>query len=378
MIIIVKEELKNRLQELRKQMKANNLDSYIITDELDVWYLTNITYSPEERPFFIIVPLEGKPQLVVPKMEERHLGEESNIDVDIISYWDNPSPEGDNWFDHVNQVIKDFTRTGIENNVKASIFFEIEANELISLDLVTEMRKVKTPYEVEQIRHTCKIADDAMAYMLNSAKKGDNILGMFAVAGQIQEELVQAKKFNPILSELLTVVWPAPGSAMPHGVPDIEDTMENGPHIAMSYFRVDGYAAENERTFFVEQPSDKEREIFQIMMEAREAALAKLKPGVKTAEVDNAANEVINNHGLKNALRHRTGHGIGLNNHEGSFIAEGSKDVLQENMVISIEPGIYLDGIGGFRHSDTVLVTKDGYEILTHAPTTIEELTLNN
>lgn len=163
---------------------------------------------------------------------------------------------------------------------------------------------------------------------------------------------------------------------MPHGMPKIDDTMESGPHISMSYFRINGYAAENERTFFVLPP--KEKEIFQTMMEAREAALAKVKPGVRTVDVDKAANEVIIKYGLEHALRHRTGHGIGLNNHEGSFIAEGSEDRLKEHMVISIEPSIYLDDIGGFRHSDTVLVTKNGYEIFTHAPTNIDELILKN
>ena len=73
---------------------------------------------------------------------------------------------------------------------------------------------------------------------------------------------------------------------------------------------------------------------------------------------------------------HRTGHGFGLGNHEAPWVAEGSPDILAENMVISIEPGIYMKGIGGLRHSDTVLVTKDGCELLTHLPTDIESLTI--
>ena len=73
---------------------------------------------------------------------------------------------------------------------------------------------------------------------------------------------------------------------------------------------------------------------------------------------------------------HRTGHGLGLGNHEAPWIAEGSDQVLEENMVISIEPGIYADGLGGIRHSDTILVTRDGYEILTKLPTDMDSLTM--
>ena len=73
---------------------------------------------------------------------------------------------------------------------------------------------------------------------------------------------------------------------------------------------------------------------------------------------------------------HRTGHGLGLGNHEAPWIAEGSDQVLEENMVISIEPGIYADGLGGIRHSDTILVTSDGYEILTESPTDMDSMTM--
>ncbi|RPI26722.1 MAG: M24 family metallopeptidase, partial [Chloroflexota bacterium] len=93
-------------------------------------------------------------------------------------------------------------------------------------------------------------------------------------------------------------------------------------------------------------------------------------------EIDTAANGFLRQEGLGDFLLHRTGHGFGLSNHEGPWVAEGSPDVLAENMLISIEPGIYIPGLGGFRHSDTVLVTRDGYECLTHFPTGLDSMTL--
>ena len=100
------------------------------------------------------------------------------------------------------------------------------------------------------------------------------------------------------------------------------------------------------------------------------------RPGVACAEIDTAANGFLRDEGYRSNLLHRTGHGFGLSTHEGPWVAEGSEDVLEEGMLISVEPGIYLPGVGGVRHSDTVLVTGDGYECLTRFPTDLASLTI--
>ena len=148
-----------------------------------------------------------------------------------------------------------------------------------------------------------------------------------------------------------------------------------GSHISLAFLRVNGYSAELERTFFTSQPTNEQKEMFGLMLEARKKSYEVLKAGVIAEEVDIASREFLSRQGLADKLMHRTGHGIGLGNHEGPYLALGDKTVLQENMVVSIEPGIYIEGIGGFRHSDTVRITKDGYEILTNCDDQIEKLT---
>jgi Xaa-Pro dipeptidase len=142
--------------------------------------------------------------------------------------------------------------------------------------------------------------------------------------------------------------------------------------------RVNGYAAESERTFFTARPSLESRRAFRAMEEARALVLRMIRPGVACGELDAAVNEFLRTEGYacEDCRLHRTGHGIGLGNHEAPWVAEGSADVLAENMVISVEPGIYLKGQGGFRHSDTVLVTRDGHECLTRYRSDIESLTI--
>lgn len=112
------------------------------------------------------------------------------------------------------------------------------------------------------------------------------------------------------------------------------------------------------------------------MLKARELAFSMVRPGAICGEIDEAVYHYLSAKGYEKYLLHRTGHGIGLGNHEGPYIARGSEDILEENMVISIEPGIYIPEIGGFRHSDTLLITANGYEVLTHYPSDMDSLTL--
>ena len=105
-------------------------------------------------------------------------------------------------------------------------------------------------------------------------------------------------------------------------------------------------------------------------------AYSMVKPGTRCEDIDLATQEYFRSQGFGDAIRHRTGHRIGLGNHEAPWLSAGDNHVLEENMVISIEPAIYFDDIGGFRHSDTVLVTKTGYEIMTHYPVDLDSLTV--
>jgi len=373
---MLEKELIQRISLLQDTIKSSSLDAYIVTAEEDIWYLTSITYRPEERPFFIIIAPRQKPILVVPKLEEAHV-HKAIIDCEIISYWEYPSPSNENWYDVINGILKKYDRVGIENNVKAEVYFKIQAKELVCSDLVAMQRQVKSSHELEMIRKSAKICDESMSKIFNSVYPGASVVEIFAISKSIQNNLIRAGDFDPVTTSLLTVAWPAPLSSMPHSIPGLNDRLGQGPNLAMCYFRINGYASECERTFFLKPPSGDEKEMFQHMMNAREKALSKVKAGVHAADIDAEAREYLIRNGLKDNLLHRTGHGIGLGNHEGPYVAEGSKDILKENMVISIEPGIYIESLGGFRHSDTVLVKKDGYELLSGFPRNIEDMIIN-
>ena len=200
-------------------------------------------------------------------------------------------------------------------------------------------------------------------------------LEVLSIGKDIQKKVILETEFDYLASNFLVAAWPSRISYQPHGVPKINDLLVEGSHISLAFLRVNGYSAELERTFFTSIPTSEQQEVFELMMKARQKSYGVLRAGVRAEEVDIASREFIQKEGLSDNLMHRTGHGIGLGNHEGPFLALGDKTILKENMVVSIEPGIYIEGVGGFRHSDTVRITKNGYEILTNCDDTLEKLT---
>ncbi len=368
-------QLSARIDRMKDELRQKGMDAYIVSTEENIWYLTNLVYKPEERPFFVVVPVEGKPTIVVPALEERHLGTPP-IDSFVAAYREFPAPAGRGWADVLRKTINKAKNVGIEGKMKTYITAELQGFSPVVIDIVEDLRLEKSDYEIGMIRKSAEIASSAMGRMLRGLYKGASVVESFMVSKATQTDLIKSGKFNPLSTYLLTAAWPSPSSSMPHSVPGLGERFGAGPNVAMCYFRINGYAAECERTFFIDPPSAEDKERFGDITEARRRAFAILKPGVLCSEVDAAANGFLRAKGYEGNILHRTGHGIGLGNHEEPWLAEGDDRTLRENMVVSIEPGVYFDARGGYRHSDTVLITKDGYEILTRFPVSLEELIL--
>jgi Xaa-Pro dipeptidase len=165
-------------------------------------------------------------------------------------------------------------------------------------------------------------------------------------------------------------------SAFPHAVPS-RDRLQRGDALILSYgATVGGYNTECERAFCVGKPTDYAKRLYEAMLAAHDTGAANLKEGAIAEEVDKMSLDQIRKAGFEKFLKHRTGHGIGLEGHESPWIAEGDKTLLKEGMVFSCEPGVYDPDFGGFRHSDTVVVRKDKGEILNTYPTRLEEMVI--
>jgi Xaa-Pro dipeptidase len=137
-----------------------------------------------------------------------------------------------------------------------------------------------------------------------------------------------------------------------------------------------GYNAELERAMIVGPPTDEMRRHFEHMLAAQQVAFDALRPGVTCADVDRAVLAYFEANGILDTWSQHTGHAIGLRNHEAPFLDVGDETVVEAGMVFTIEPGVYVPGLGGFRHSDTVVVRPDGIEVLTDYPSDIDALSL--
>ena len=373
--MITKQEYLDRMVNLKAQVAANKLDAFVVSGTDSIYYLTGISYLPFERPFFIIVKPDSAPSLLIPSLEKVHLQNAPNVDV-VHSYWDYPSPAGQGWAEKLNEVLKGVKALGVEPTLPLEIHNQLKGFSIQVLPLVEQLRLVKSPAEVDMVRQASHYADLAVQKAIAVSYYGVSDLELFSQSRAVQMQIMKDTEYQVLTTKVLCGAWPAPLSAQPHGVPKLEDRLKEGPHIALSLVRVNGYAAECERTFFTVAPSDEVKTAFAAMTEARNRAFATIEPGAKCADIDVAANGFLREKGYGDRLLHRTGHGFGLGNHEGPWVAEGSDEILKENMIISVEPGIYLPGIGGVRHSDTVLVTGGGYELLTHYPTDLELLVI--
>lgn len=363
----------SRIEKLQAYMKANLLDAFIVSTQDGIFYLSGASYQPVERPFFIIVRQSGKYDLVVPYLEFEHMKKVQNFG-EIKYYFEYPSVEGRNWYDLLNSILGSDLRVGIEPDFSSAKRELLNVKEAVVSDALIQLRMVKEPEEIEAIRNAAKWTDFGMEKLHGSIYRGCSVLETVTHARSIQTGVIKTGEYDYLNCSFLTAGWAAPKSAQPHSVPDFHMTMGDGPLVLMSYNRVNGYAAECERTVFLGDPSARDLELYNIVVEARAVAFSMIKPGTPCADIDKATQDFFASKGYGDKIIHRTGHGIGLGNHEQPWLSCGSADVLKENMVISIEPALYFDDIGGFRHSDTVLVTKDGYEILTKYPSDLEHL----
>jgi Xaa-Pro dipeptidase len=168
------------------------------------------------------------------------------------------------------------------------------------------------------------------------------------------------------------LVQTGPNSALPHGKVT-QRALEEGDLLLIDFGGTrHKYPADITRTFCLGDPSEEIQKIYDTVLAANQAAAAAAKPGVPCGEVDKAAREVIEAAGYGEYFIHRTGHGLGMSVHELPQIAAGVEDVLETGMIFTIEPGIYVPGLGGVRIEDNVHVTETGVEVLTQYPRSLK------
>jgi Xaa-Pro aminopeptidase len=225
--------------------------------------------------------------------------------------------------------------------------------------VVAGLREVKDEVEIEIIRRAAGLGCRLFETMLGSIRSG---MTEVAVAAELEHaaRLAGAERMS-----FDTIVASGERSALPHGRATLAKLPRRG-FVTLDFgVVIDGYCSDMTRTIHLGRALPDEAEVYDAVLEAQESAVAAIRPGVSVGEVDEAARSVLRRAGLDAYFSHSTGHGVGLEIHEGPRLAANQKQLLEPGMVVTVEPGVYLPGRFGVRIEDMVLVTAEGAEVLT-------------
>ena len=356
-----------KFREIQSRLPDAGLDALLLLDPFNIFYATGFFHQPTERPLAALVPAAGEPIFFVPLLEE-DMARETWVE-DVRSYFDYPG-EVHPLIWMLSQI--QAKRLGFDNlSIRDWWLVQSARPEARISDLVYTMRLVKDPEEIALLDKAGIYAD----LMVEKAREAIILgLGEMDAFDYAREKTVAQMQVD--LGELVFVnaglvngaVLYGDHSAYPHGL--MTDRKPQTGHIIEVGIgaKVSTYESESEHTFIYGKPTDRARAYFDAMYEAWAAGMAAAKPGVRCCDVNEAALDAIRKAGFEKHLRHRMGHGKGLEEHEAPWVAAGDETVLLPGMIISDEPGLYVPGYGGFRHSDTLVITETGCRRLTHYP----------
>jgi len=393
--LISESEYKSRVERVRKVLARRKLDALYLTNTTSMFYLTGYSFIATERPLALIIPFDGKVTFMGPLLEKDHIPLKTRIIEDIKTYLDYPGEKHP--IDCFAEFLRDMglakKRIGIDNKSGASAMWGyrgppitkklVGAKFVDMKDLVPSMRLVKSDAEVELIRESAKWANLAQTLLHEYIAEGLWDVEV-ALAASLEACSIMKKALGPDYEPLRRSTPVSVGfrgqigemSAIPHALAT-KHMIRKGDVVGTGATAdVGGYYCELERTILFGKPTAKQKRYFNVMVKAQEAAFEAFKAGAKCSEVDKATFDVFKKAGLAHLVLHHTGHGLGLEGHEPPFLDVGNEQALKAGMVVSCEPGIYESGFAGFRHSDTVLITEEGSEILTYYPRNLEALTM--
>lgn len=347
----------SRIDRLREKMNQEEVDGFLITSPYNLRYFTNFTGTTglalvtKEQAFFVtdfrytqqaakqaqgfeIVKNSGNIFAAVAELVQKEA-------VNALAFEE----------DHIS-----FAEYGIlEDLITESALAPISG-------VLESLREVKDEQEIETIKQACLIADQGFDHVLKMIQPG---MTEIEVANQL-DFYMRSLGASGVSFE--TIVASGKRAAMPHGVASSK-TIEQGDIITLDFgCYYEGYVSDMTRTFAIGDPGEKMKEIYQIVLEAQLKVIEAAKPGISGIELDAVARDYIASFGYGEDFGHSTGHGIGLEIHEGPNVSARADNTFVPGNVITDEPGIYLPEIGGVRIEDDLLITSEGNEVLTHSP----------
>ena len=343
--------MNDRILGLRNKMAGLNLQGMIISNPINIKYLTGI---------------EAEGILLITRKENVYI-----TDSRYIEYVSNTvTPFDEIVVDDIKNISKDdyenffmfCENVGFEENYVTYAMYKkymhmYKINNLIEAEsIINKLRMIKDSEEIENIREACRITDECFTFLRDYIKPGMNEK---QIARKIQNYFMDNAdgiSFEPIVAS-------GENSSKPHAIPTDRVIKENDIITIDMGCKKNGYCSDMTRTIFIGRPTEEQKRVYNLVLDNQEKSLREMKDG---ASIKDIAKIVTSNFSLQGYdLVHSLGHGVGLDIHEAPFIKEANDSALKENMVVTDEPGIYIPGNFGVRIEDTILITKDGPEVLT-------------
>ncbi|MHC8516947.1 M24 family metallopeptidase [Sporosarcina sp. ITBMC105] len=341
---------------LREALKENALDAILVTNSYNRRYITGFTGSSG------VAVISANDAVFITDFRYTEQAAEQVKGFRIVK--------------HERTIIEEVAAQVQEMNIQTLGFEKDDVtfgmyelyNEKVQAELkpvsgiIEKLRMIKSAEEIEILKDAAKIADDAFAHICTFIKPGVSEL-------EVSNELEMfMRKQGATSSSFDIIVASGERGALPHGVASAK-IIQSGELVTLDFgASYNGYISDITRTVAVGEPSEQMREIYEITRAAQQKALEEIKPGMTGIEADAIARDYIKSKGYGEAFGHSTGHGIGLEVHEGPALSFRSETVLVPNMAVTVEPGIYVPGVGGVRIEDDIIITEEGNVRLTHSP----------
>ncbi len=381
-----------RCERLLAHVQSGKSSGVVLFDSKYILYYTGFAFIPTERPMAFVMNSRGERALFVPRLELEHAQANALVDrVDhYLEYPDDPHPA------HVlAKLVKDM---GLNGQVAADDdgypwilgYRGPRLSEMTGVTVVPvrafveDQMAIKSAAELALLRESIRWGN--LAHML---------LQRYTRPGVTETEVQQRASHEATLA-MLDAIGPiyrgqdpflegasagyrgqiGRNAAIPHALANNIVFQEGDVLVTGATAPVWGYVSELERTMIIGKPTDEQRRYFDHMVALQDTAFEAMQSGRLCSDVDKAVRAYFEKHDLTSYWKHHSGHAIGLRYHEGPFLDRGDTTELKPGMVFTVEPGLYVEGLGGFRHSDTVVITEDGVEMMTYYPRDLESLTL--
>jgi Xaa-Pro aminopeptidase len=349
------QDFAQRMDRAVEQALNAGLTGVLITPGPDLVYFTGYQPTAITERLTILAAQSGRaPAMILPILERPDAEAAAGTSVVELATW----TDGDDPYAATVPLLDPNGRYAISDSAWAMHVLGLQAalpeSSYVSMTAALPMlRAIKGPDEIERLVAAGAAADATLEEIVKVQFAG-------RTENEVAADLAALLRKHGHSQVDFTVVGSGPNGANPHHEAS-DRTIQDGDMVVMDFGGLkDGYGSDTTRTVHVGEPTDEERDVFEVVRRAQQAGFEAVRPGVACQEIDRAARKVITDAGYGEYFIHRVGHGIGITTHEPPYMVEGEEHPIEPGMCFSIEPGIYLPGRFGVRIEDIVVATEDG------------------